>query len=95
MVSPLSLTQGYNCDFRLDREHDVLLFLVELMDIRLGANLALDVVERIVCLRGLTHYGVDDDPLEAEDGYRHSDQNIEKFFSSRHQVRGVGNVDVP
>ena len=91
----LSLTQRYNCNFRLDREHDVLLFFIELMNIGLGANLPLDVVEGIVYLRGLAQHGVDDDPLEAEDGYRHSDQNVEKFFSSRNQVRGVGNVDVP
>ena len=61
----------------------------------LGANLPLDVVERIVCLSGLAHYRVDDDPLETEDGHRDSDQNIEEFFSSRHQVCSVGNVDVP
>ena len=54
------------------------------MNIRLGANLPLDVVERIVGLCGLAHHRVDDDPLEAEDGHRHSDQNIEKSLSSRH-----------
>ena len=72
-----SLTQRYNCDFRLDRKHDVLLFFIEFMNVRLGANLALDVVERIVLLRGLVHYRVDHDPLQAEHGNRHSDQNIE------------------
>ena len=54
------------------------------MNIRLGANLPLDVVERIVWLCGLANHRVDDDPLEAEDGHRHSDQNIEKSLSSRH-----------
>ena len=58
-----SLTQRYNCDFRFDRKHDVLLFFIELMNIGLGANLALDVVERIVLLYGLAHYRVDHDPL--------------------------------
>ena len=91
----LSLTQRYDCDFRLDRKQDVRLFFIEFMNIRLGANLPLDVVERIVCLSGLAHYRVDDDPLETEDGHRDSDQNIEEFFSSRHQVCSVGNVDVP
>ena len=53
------------------------------MNVCLGANLALDVVERIVLLGGLAHYRVDYDPLKTEHGDRHSDQNIEKFFSSR------------
>ena len=65
------------------------------MNIRLGANLPLDVVERIVSLGCLAHDRVDHDPLHAEDRHRHSDQNVEKFFSSRHQICGVGNVDVP
>ena len=90
-----SLTQRYNCDFGLDRKTDVVLFFIKFMNNCLGANLPLDVVERIVCLSGLAHYRVDDDPLETEDGHRNSDQNIEKFFSSRDQVCSVGNVDVP
>ena len=65
------------------------------MNHRLGADLALDVVERIVWLGCLTNHRVDDDPLKAEDRHRHSDQNVEKFFSSRHQICSVGNVDVP
>ena len=65
------------------------------MNVRLGANLSLDVVERVVCLCSLAHYRVDDDPQQTEDRHRHSDQNIEKFFSSRDQICSVGNVDVP